>query len=240
LATVTVIGTGNMGQPISHVVSKGGNVVLSCRSGARAGQAEALLAGTGLANLHVLDVGITAWQNAGAPVNQGPARWDLERQVRLAAGALVLTGILASIVAPRAKWLSAAIGAGLTTAALTNTCAMGDLVSRLAAVHPRHLHRPAHRHRRAHRRPTRLTPALMRGKVHGRALRPAAQARPVPSAADPCRDRGSAAAPAPGIIAEDRLHRRTHHRHDRRLTVSTQEHPERRTSTTGILGSVAR
>ena len=107
------------------------DVVLICRSGARAGQAEALLAGTGLTNLHVLDGGITAWQNAGAPVNQGPARWDLERQVRLVAGGLVLTGVLASVLAPKAKWLSAAIGAGLTTAALTNTCAMGNLLSRL-------------------------------------------------------------------------------------------------------------
>ena len=85
----------------------------------------------GLTNLHVLDGGITAWQNAGGPVNQGPARWDLERQVRLVAGSLVLTGVLASIVAPRAKWLSAAIGAGLTTAALTNTCAMGRMLSKL-------------------------------------------------------------------------------------------------------------
>jgi rhodanese-related sulfurtransferase len=107
------------------------DVVLICRSGARAGQAEALLAGTGLATLHVLDGGITAWQQAGAPVNQGPAHWDLERQVRLVAGGLVLTGVLASVVAPKAKWLSAVIGAGLTTAALTNTCAMGKMLSRL-------------------------------------------------------------------------------------------------------------
>jgi rhodanese-related sulfurtransferase len=107
------------------------DVVLICRSGARAGQAETLLAQTGLANLHVLDGGITAWQNAGAPVNRGPARWDLERQVRLVAGSLVLAGIVASTVVPKAKWLSAAVGGGLTTAALTNTCAMGNLLSRL-------------------------------------------------------------------------------------------------------------
>jgi hypothetical protein len=99
----------------------GQDVVLIGLSGARAGQAETLLAGTGLANLHVLDGGITAWQNTGAPVNHGPARWDVERQVRQVAGGLVLTGILASIVAPKAKWLSA----------LTNTCAMGTLLSRL-------------------------------------------------------------------------------------------------------------
>ena len=134
------------------------DVVLICRSGARAGQAETLLARTGLTNLHVLDGGITAWQNAGAPVNQGPARWDLERQVRLVAGSLVLTGVLASVLAPKAKWLSAAIGAGLTTAALTNTCAMGNAAVQ-AALQPRRQHRPAHRHRRAHRRPVCLTQA---------------------------------------------------------------------------------
>ena len=52
-------------------------------------------------------------------------------QVRLVAGSIVLTGILASTVVPQAKWLSAGIGAGLTGAALTNTCAMGALLSRM-------------------------------------------------------------------------------------------------------------
>lgn len=107
------------------------DVVLICRSDARAGQAETLLASTGLTNLHVLKGGMTAWQQADGPINHGAARWDLERQVRLVAGSLVLTGILASVVAPVAKWASAAIGAGLTTAALTNSCVMGAMLSKL-------------------------------------------------------------------------------------------------------------
>ncbi len=107
------------------------DAVLICRSGARAGQAEGLLAATGLSNLHVLAGGITAWEGNGAPVNRGPERWDLERQVRLVAGGLVLSGVLASVVAPKAKWLSAAIGAGLSGAAVTNSCAMGALLSKL-------------------------------------------------------------------------------------------------------------
>lgn len=107
------------------------DVVLVCRSGARACRAEGALASAGLPNLHVLDGGITAWESAGGDVVRGEGTWDLERQVRLVAGSIVLTGIVASTVVPQAKWLSAGIGAGLTGAALTDTCAMGMLLSKL-------------------------------------------------------------------------------------------------------------
>src|SRR5699024_9912053 len=109
----------------------GDEVVLVCRSGGRAGQAETLLGSTGLANVHVLTGGVTAWEAAGGPLSRGAPTWALERQVRLVAGGIALAGVLASTVAPRAKWISAGIGAGLTGAALTNSCAMGMLLSRL-------------------------------------------------------------------------------------------------------------
>ena len=104
--------------------------VLVCRSGARAGQAEALLAGTGLP-LHVLDGGVNAWVDAGAPVNRGAEHWDLERQVRLVAGSLVVAGVVGSVLLPPLKWVAAAIGTGLSVAALTDSCAMGMLLSKL-------------------------------------------------------------------------------------------------------------
>ncbi|MBC6459133.1 rhodanese-like domain-containing protein [Actinomadura sp. HBU206391] len=106
-------------------------MVLICRSGQRAARAEQALAAAGLSYLRVLDGGITAWQAAGAPVRHGRVRWDLERQVRLVAGSIVLTAVLASVVFPPAKWLAAAIGAGLTFAAVSNTCAMGMLLAKL-------------------------------------------------------------------------------------------------------------
>ena len=59
------------------------DVVLVCRSGARASQAEQVLAGVGLPNLRVLDGGILAWEQAGGEVRRGTRRWELERQVRL-------------------------------------------------------------------------------------------------------------------------------------------------------------
>ncbi len=107
------------------------DVVLVCRSGARAGQAEKLLGETGLDNLHVLAGGVAAWEAAGAPLNRGAQTWELERQVRLVAGGIVLTGVLASIKVPALKWASAAIGAGLAGAALTDSCAMGRALSML-------------------------------------------------------------------------------------------------------------
>lgn len=107
------------------------DVVLVCRSGARATQAENLLGATALANIHVLSGGITAWEAVGGPLSRGAQTWELERQVRLVAGGIVLAGVLASTVVPWAKWVSAGVGAGLTTAALTDSCAMGMLLSRL-------------------------------------------------------------------------------------------------------------
>ena len=59
------------------------DVVLVCRSGQRAAQAEETLRTAGLDNVHILDGGITAWEAKGFAVNRGAQRWDLERQVRL-------------------------------------------------------------------------------------------------------------------------------------------------------------
>ncbi len=86
--------------------------------------------------MHILDGGITAWEAKGFAVNRGAQRWDLERQVRLVAGLVVLFSVLASVAVPEFKWVAAAIGGGLTFASLTNTCAMGMVLSQ-AAVQPR-------------------------------------------------------------------------------------------------------
>jgi rhodanese-related sulfurtransferase len=106
-------------------------VVLICQSGGRAEQAAQRLAGVGLSNLHVLDGGLPALTAAGAPITRGQARWAMDRQVRLVAGSLVLTGGLASLAVPAAIALPLAVGAGLTLSAVTNSCAMASLLGRL-------------------------------------------------------------------------------------------------------------
>ncbi|MEU5656921.1 rhodanese-like domain-containing protein [Streptomyces sp. NPDC047737] len=107
------------------------DVVLVCRSGARAAQAEKALSEAGLPNLRVLEGGIVAWETADAPVNRGPERWDMERQVRLVAGSIVLATGLVGVFVPGAHLVGTAIGAGLTYAAVSNSCAMGVLLSKL-------------------------------------------------------------------------------------------------------------
>ncbi|MER5478760.1 rhodanese-like domain-containing protein [Streptomyces sp. NPDC002734] len=107
------------------------DVVLVCRSGARASQAEQALTEAGLPHLRVLDGGMMAWEAAGAPVNRGAERWELERQVRLIAGSVVLVSGVVGFFVPGVHLIGTAIGAGLTFAALSNTCAMGMMLSKL-------------------------------------------------------------------------------------------------------------
>lgn len=107
------------------------DVVLICHSGARASQAERTLAAIGVPNVKVLTGGMVAWRGAAGPITEGTPRWDLERQVRLVAGAIVLASVVASLFVPGAEWVAGVIGAGLTIAALSNTCALGMLLSRL-------------------------------------------------------------------------------------------------------------
>jgi hypothetical protein len=92
--------------------------------------AEQALTGAGLPNLRVLDGGMLAWQADGGPVTHGRPRWELERQVRLVAGGIVLAAVLGSLLVPGLQWAAAAIGAGLAIAALNDTCAMGALLAK--------------------------------------------------------------------------------------------------------------
>lgn len=55
----------------------------------------------------------------------------MDRQVRLVAGTISLVGILNSVAAPKAKWLSGGVAAGLTFSASSNTCAVGNALARL-------------------------------------------------------------------------------------------------------------
>jgi hypothetical protein len=59
-------------------------------------------------------------------------RWSLERQVRLGAGLLILTGAaLAALLHPYWILLSGFAGLGLTFAGLTDFCPMGLLLAKM-------------------------------------------------------------------------------------------------------------
>ena len=107
------------------------HVVLVCQSGVRSSQARDRLAAHGLDNAQVINGGVPDYEAAGGEVVHGRQRWAMERQVRLIAGSLVTGSIAASLLAPKARFLAGAVGAGLTIAAVTDTCAMSRVLSKL-------------------------------------------------------------------------------------------------------------
>jgi len=107
-------------------------VVCVCRSGKRSAQAVEKLVALGFDQVQQLDGGLTAWEQAGFPLEKDKrAPWALERQVRLAAGLLVLVGLGLSLAWPPAIALSWFVAAGLVFAAVTDWCGMGLLLARM-------------------------------------------------------------------------------------------------------------
>lgn len=104
-----------------------------CQSGARAGKACQKLQAAGLTHVVSVQGGTTAWEREGLPVVRGAVKAiSLERQVRIAAGSLVLLGLLLGwLVHPGLYFISAFIGGGLLFAGITDWCGMGMLLAKM-------------------------------------------------------------------------------------------------------------
>lgn len=118
-----------------HEVMKnrnGGPLYLICKSGARGGKAQQKFVEAGYSDVINVEGGTEAWVAAGLPVVRGKKVMSLERQVRIAAGFIVLVGALLGIfVHPYFAGISAFVGAGLMFAGITDTCAMGMLIAKM-------------------------------------------------------------------------------------------------------------
>lgn len=103
-----------------------------CRSGGRGQKACDKLAAAGFTNVINIGGGTQACEQAGVPVVRGKKVMSLERQVRIAAGGIALTGaILALTVHPGFAGIPAFIGAGLVFAGVTDWCGMGLLMAKM-------------------------------------------------------------------------------------------------------------
>ena len=104
-----------------------------CRTGQRSAEAQKKLKALGFADVTSVAGGFAAWKKENLPfVRDENAPWALERQVRCAAGLLVITGVLlGAFVHPYFVWLAGFVGAGLVFAAVTDTCAMGMLLAKM-------------------------------------------------------------------------------------------------------------
>lgn len=110
----------------------GETLYVICRSGSRAKQACEKFLSAGYDNVVSVEGGTLAWEQAGLPVKRGKKAISLERQVRIAAGLLVLLGAaLGFFIHPYFVGLSAFVGAGLVFAGVTDTCGMAMLLARM-------------------------------------------------------------------------------------------------------------
>ncbi|WP_030610703.1 rhodanese-like domain-containing protein [Streptomyces sclerotialus] len=108
-------------------------LLMVCASGNRSAQACAALAERDVPAA-TLAGGTDGWVRSGREVRH-PAgartAWAMERQVRLAAGGLVLSGLIAGRRWPAARLLSAGVAGGLVFSAVTDTCGMARLLAKL-------------------------------------------------------------------------------------------------------------
>ena len=104
-------------------------VVFHCKSGNRTSMNAAKLAAATSCDAYIVEGGIEAWKRVGlAVVADHKQPLEIQRQVQLTAGSLVLLGVLLSVlVTPGFIGLSAFVGAGLMFAGATGWCGMAKL-----------------------------------------------------------------------------------------------------------------
>ncbi len=106
---------------------------LVCRTGRRAEQARQLLVGQGFRSVEVLEGGVEAWKQAGKPVSSAKHQpWSMERQVRVGAGALVVSFVaLGALVSQKFFFGAGVIGVGLVYAGVSDNCMMGRVLGQM-------------------------------------------------------------------------------------------------------------
>ena len=108
-----------------------------CKSGGRSQKACEKLLAAGLKDVISVEGGTAACEAAGVPVVRGRKAMSLERQVRIAAGALVAVGAALAAFGPDLMWqrigagLAGFVGCGLVFAGVTDTCGMAMLIARM-------------------------------------------------------------------------------------------------------------
>lgn len=111
----------------------GKDIVLQCQTGNRSRQAAQKLLASGIETVTHLEGGINAWKLRGYPIRiDRNAPISVNRQVQIIAGTIVVVStILGAFVSPLFLIISGFVGAGLVFSGISNTCAMGTLLSKL-------------------------------------------------------------------------------------------------------------
>lgn len=108
-------------------------IYVMCRTGRRSTEAQKKLKALGFTNVVNVAGGFEAWKKQDLPFERDEnAPWSLERQVRFAAGLLVLLGVVLSLAVHQYFIaVSAFVGAGLTFAGATDWCGMAMILAKM-------------------------------------------------------------------------------------------------------------
>jgi rhodanese-related sulfurtransferase len=106
-------------------------VIFHCQSGNRTCVNFEKLAALGLPEIYVLEGGLSAWKQAGLPTRLDRSKpIELQRQVMIVAGSLVLLGlILAAFVSTWFAGISLFMGCGLVFAGISGWCGLAKLLA---------------------------------------------------------------------------------------------------------------
>ncbi|NYT80000.1 DUF2892 domain-containing protein [Alcaligenaceae bacterium] len=108
-------------------------LIFLCRSGNRTRISAQTLGEHASCDAYVMEGGLDGWKKAGLPVVRDLARpIELPRQTQIAAGSLVLTGVLlGTFVSPWFYALAGFVGAGLIFAGVSGFCGMARLLMKM-------------------------------------------------------------------------------------------------------------
>lgn len=107
-------------------------VYILCKSGKRASMAAEKLVTAGHQSIFVVEGGTDAAKTAGVEIEYGQGSISIERQVRIAAGSLVVLGVVLGLTVHSGfLGISAFVGAGLVFAGITDTCGMGLMLAKM-------------------------------------------------------------------------------------------------------------
>lgn len=113
-------------------LSPNDRLYIICQSGGRSCRASDMLRNCGFTNVIDVAGGVNAFKKAGGTIMRGKQPLPIMRQVQIAAGGLVIVGIiLALTIHPAFIYLSGFVGLGLLLAGITGICPMATILSKM-------------------------------------------------------------------------------------------------------------
>ncbi len=114
-------------------VAAGAPLIFVCQSGIRATKAAQLALRIGKNPVAVMEGGTERWASLNLPMERVSGAISLERQVRIAAGAMAALGSLLALTTGQMGWVVVPlfIGSGLVFAGFSNWCGMAMVLAKM-------------------------------------------------------------------------------------------------------------